>query len=111
MDHATNMIKLFKYISKGRVFIFSKSYCPYCKDAKDLFSTLGVKYDSVEVDKSNDFSSTFINYLNQHAKIKTFPKIYIGEDCIGGYTDAQKLLNNMKIYDKLKAQNIDYIDT
>lgn len=110
MDYATNMTKLLKYISKGRVFIFSKSYCPYCNDAKDLFSTLGVKYGSVEVNKSNDFSSGFINFLNQHSKIKTYPKIFIGEECIGGYTDAQKLFNNMKIYEKLKAEKIDYID-
>jgi hypothetical protein len=26
-------------IAENRVVIFSKSYCPYCKSAKDLFAT------------------------------------------------------------------------
>ena len=26
-------------IAENRVVIFSKSYCPYCKGAKDLFAT------------------------------------------------------------------------
>ncbi len=110
MDKAANMVRLYNYISKGRVFIFSKSTCPYCDMAKDLFSNLGVKYSSVEVDKSKEFPITFVNFLNDHAKIKTYPKIYIGEECIGGYTDTDKLFKNMKLFDKLKKEGIHYDD-
>lgn len=110
MDRAANLTKLCNYVSKGKVFIFSKSYCPYCDKAKDLFTDLEVKYGSIEVDKSNDFPSSFVNFLNEHSKIKTYPKIYIGEECIGGYTDVQKMIRNMKLFDKLKAEGISYAE-
>ena len=110
MDRAANLSKLYRYISKGKVFIFSKSYCPYCDKAKELFSDLEVKHGSIEVDRTNDIPSAFENFINDHAKIKTYPKIYIGEECIGGYTDAQKLLKNMKLFDKLKAEGISYAE-
>ncbi len=105
-----NMAKLLKYIGHGKVFIFSKSYCPYCDSAKELFRTLEVPYGSVEVDKSNEFPSSFIKFLNQHAQISTYPKIYIGEECIGGYSDADRLFKNMKLFEKLEAQGIQWAD-
>jgi len=111
MDRAANLLKLYKYVSKGKVFIFSKSYCPYCDRAKELFTDLEVKYDSIEVDKSNsDFPNHFVDFINDHAKIKTYPKIYIGEEYIGGFTEAQKLLKSMKLFDKLKAEKINYTE-
>lgn len=97
-----------KYVSKGKVFIFSKSYCPYCVDAKNLFKSIGVKYEAVEVDQSNGFAEDFIQYINKHANIKTYPKVYIGEKCIGGFSDLNNLFNNMKLFDMLKAENISY---
>jgi len=48
--------------------------------------------------------------LNEHANIKTYPKIYIGEKCIGGYSDAEKLFQNMKLFDLLNAEGISYTD-
>ena len=65
-----------KYVSKGRVFVFSKSTCPYCDQAKDLLNHLEVKHGSLELDinKPNDFSDDFIKYLNKNAGIRTYPK-------------------------------------
>jgi deoxyuridine 5'-triphosphate nucleotidohydrolase len=45
---------LSKFIQPGKAFIFSKSYCPYCDMAKDLFKNLGVPYESIEVDSRSD---------------------------------------------------------
>lgn len=106
-----HMARLTKYIGKGKVFIFSTKFCPYCYQAKELFDTLGVSYGSVEVERnSNDFPADFVAFLNSHAKITTYPKIYIGMECIGGYTDAEKLLKNMKLFNKLKNEGIEWID-
>lgn len=110
MDNSAHMQMLRKYIAPGKVFIFSKSYCPYCDQAKDLFKSLGVKFESVEVDQSNGFPNSFIEFINQHANIKTYPKIYIGEECVGGFSDAKKLFDNMKLFEKLKAEGISWTD-
>ena len=105
-----HMQMLRKYIAPEKIFIFSKSYCPYCDQAKELFTNIGVKFEAVEVDKSNGFPNNFIDFLNEHAKIKTYPKIYIGEECIGGYSDAEKLFQNMKLFEKLKAEGISWTE-
>lgn len=99
-----------KYIGKGKVFIFSKSYCPYCDQAKDLLTSLGVHHKSVEVDKSKDFPDAFVQYVNNHAGVKTYPKVYIGEKCIGGMSDLKKIFDNMKLFDMLKNEGIAYDD-
>jgi glutaredoxin 3 len=43
------------YIDKNPVMVFSKSYCPYCKETKDLLrvkaETIGFKYNVVELDE------------------------------------------------------------
>jgi glutaredoxin 3 len=104
--------KLFSFVKPNTVFIFSKSYCPYCDKAKELLSSIGVKYNSVEVDQDSSLDSddAFITALNQHAKISTYPKIYIGEKCIGGYSDMYKLSQNMKLFTMLKNEGISYDD-
>ena len=110
MDASKHMEMLRKYIAPGKVFIFSASYCPYCVQAKDLFTNLGVQYKAVEVDRSNGFPNSFINFINQHANIDTYPKIYIGEQCIGGYSDAKLLLDNNQLLQKLQAEGISYTE-
>ena len=38
-------------VANNKVMVFSKSYCPYCKMAKDVLREVGVKYDLVELDE------------------------------------------------------------
>lgn len=107
---SVHMQMLRKYITPGKVFIFSKSYCPWCDKAKELFTNLKVKFEAVEVDQSNGFPNNFIDFINEHANVKTYPKIYIGEECVGGFSEAKKLFDTMKLFEKLKAQGIKYTD-
>jgi glutaredoxin len=100
--------KLLKYISKGKLFIFSKSSCPHCKEAKELLVNLSIKFESVEVDLSNEFSEEFTNYIYKNSGIKTYPKIYIGQKCIGGMSDLRKLFESLNLFDLLKNENIKY---
>lgn len=42
-------------ISSNRVVIFSKTYCPYCRKAKDAFQAAGLeKYTLYELDERED---------------------------------------------------------
>lgn len=38
-------------VANNKVTVFSKSYCPFCKMAKDALSETGAKYDIVELDE------------------------------------------------------------
>ena len=39
-----------KLISENKVMVFSKDYCPYCKQTKALLNKKGVQYKAVEMD-------------------------------------------------------------
>ncbi|KAI1236598.1 hypothetical protein IHE44_0014851 [Lamprotornis superbus] len=51
-DAAVNQIQ--DIISQNCVVIFSKTTCPYCKMAKNLFESLNVNYTAVELDKNTN---------------------------------------------------------
>lgn len=101
--NSANHIK--NFIGPGKVFIFSKTYCPFCDDAKNLFSNLDIPFGKVEVDKSN-FDNAFVDSLHKASGFRTYPKIFIGEKCIGGCDELMKLYKNMKLFDLLKAEGV-----
>ena len=41
-------------MSQNCVVIFSKSTCPYCKMAKNVFNEIGATYKVIELDEHND---------------------------------------------------------
>ena len=108
MDKFRNQFS--NYVKSGTVFIFSKSYCPYCDKAKDLFANIGVQYKAVEVDQvpSLESDKEFITGLHKNSGFSTYPKVYIGEKCIGGYTDLKKLFDTMKLFKLLKEEGIEW---
>ncbi len=101
--------KLAQYVQPKTVFVFSKSYCPWCDKAKDMLSGFGVKFNSIEVDQTDlDDDKDFVSKLHSHSKLNTYPKIYIGMNCIGGYSDMSKLFNNMSLFKMFKEEGIEH---
>lgn len=43
--------KVQKIIDENPVAVFSKSYCPYCRAAKQLLSDNGAKFYAIELDQ------------------------------------------------------------
>lgn len=41
-------------VSQNCVVIFSKTTCPYCKMAKNVFNEIGATYKVIELDEHND---------------------------------------------------------
>lgn len=37
-------------IAKNTVLVFSKTFCPYCKIAKDCLSQVGAKFHVIEIE-------------------------------------------------------------
>ena len=40
-----------QYIEEHKVIMFSKSYCPFCEQSKQLLKSKGVEYFALELDK------------------------------------------------------------
>jgi glutaredoxin 3 len=43
--------KVQEIIDENPVAVFSKSYCPYCRNAKQLLSKSGAKFYAIELDQ------------------------------------------------------------
>ncbi|KAI8640736.1 glutaredoxin [Parasitella parasitica] len=88
-----------KAIADNKVMIFSKSYCPYCIGAKDLFDDIHVDYQALELNDHKD-GEAIQKALAELTKQKTVPNIFINQQHIGG-SDALK-----SAYDSGKLQQI-----
>ncbi|KAH6641289.1 thioredoxin-like protein [Chaetomium tenue] len=82
-------------IDENAVMIFSKSYCPYCRDAKGVFSSRDVNYKAVELNEMDD-GDDIQNALQNMTKQRTVPNIFIGGIHIGGSSDLNKVVANGK---------------
>ncbi|KAI0050595.1 glutaredoxin, partial [Auriscalpium vulgare] len=79
-------------IADNKVTIFSKSYCPYCRRAKALFSSEypEVEPKIIELDLVEDGDSIQA-YLAELTKQRTVPNVFINREHIGGSDDLAAL--------------------
>ncbi|KAG1106449.1 Glutaredoxin [Mucor circinelloides] len=75
-----------KIINENKVAVFSKSYCPYCKRAKDVLKKLGVEFFVIELDNESN-GAAIQDYLHQKTGQRTVPNIFINQKHIGGCDD------------------------
>jgi len=82
------LTKVKRIIEENPVAVFSKSYCPYCKAAKETLSKAGATYYALELDQIDD-GSELQNALQELTDQRTVPNIFIGQNHIGGNSDLQ----------------------
>jgi glutaredoxin 3 len=63
--------------------MYSKDYCPFCKAAKNLLSSKGLEFETIDVLEKPDRLQEMIDL----SKRRTVPQIFFGEQHIGGYDD------------------------
>ncbi len=74
------------------VIIYSQTVCPYCTSAKNLFKSLSVPFEEVNLDdKAPEFREKLSRENNGW---RTVPMIFINNKFIGGFDDANKLHKN-----------------
>ncbi|TEA16013.1 Monothiol glutaredoxin-6 [Colletotrichum sidae] len=101
-DHAVE-VELNSILKKSPVIIFSKSYCPYSKKAKELLLD---KYSItpapfvVELDK-HDLGPQLQAFLGEKTGRKTVPNILINSVSIGGGDDLVELDGQNKLVPKI----------
>ncbi|XP_077979184.1 uncharacterized protein LOC144434587 [Glandiceps talaboti] len=83
------------------VVVFSKSYCPYCTMAKEVFDELQAKYEVVELNQRND-GKALQSILTQMTGASTVPRVFVKGKCIGGGTETKSLYKSGKLEPMLK---------
>lgn len=71
----------------AKVVIYSKTYCPFCVRAKNLFDNKGVAYEEIMVDSDPQLYTD----LKQRTGMMTVPQIFIDDKLIGGFTELAAL--------------------
>lgn len=85
--------------------LFSKSYCPYCIRAKDLFDDINVDYKALELNDHKD-GETIQQVLAELTKQKTVPNLFINQQHIGGYDALQAAYSSGKLEKVLEDAGI-----
>ncbi|KEY64900.1 hypothetical protein S40285_00105 [Stachybotrys chlorohalonatus IBT 40285] len=88
-------------IDGSAVVVFSKSYCPYCRDTKSTLSSLGVDATILELDQESD-GDDLQAALQAISGQRTVPNIFIQQKHIGGNSDLQSLSSSGKLKTLLK---------
>ncbi|KAL1352831.1 hypothetical protein HN51_016810 [Arachis hypogaea] len=79
-------------VSSNPVVVFSKTYCPFCVEVKELFTKLGVTIKVIELNTEAD-GSEIQSALAEWTGQRTVPNVFIGGNHIGG-CDATTNLHN-----------------
>jgi glutaredoxin 3 len=68
--------------------IYTIRYCPYCEEAKELFSRKGVTFQEIDATGNRDIRKMMIERANGRS---TYPQIFIGTTHVGGCDDLYAL--------------------
>lgn len=68
-----------------KAIIWSKTYCPYCVNAKLLLDSKGIEYEERVIGEG--YSKE--DLLAAVPDAKTVPQIFLNGELIGGYTDLK----------------------
>ncbi|KAF3444631.1 hypothetical protein FNV43_RR14324 [Rhamnella rubrinervis] len=90
------LAKAKEVVSSNPVVVYSKSYCPFCVDVKQLLDQLGASYKAIELDKESDGSDTQAA-LAEWTKQRTVPNVFIGGSHIGGCDTTMALHKDGKL--------------
>ena len=114
--------KIHDLIDQNQVVVFSKSYCPYCRQAKMTFNSIdnpklvdNDSYKVVEMDDGNHdgWQSYIANYAKTRAlpraennNTKSVPQIFINQKYIGGAEDLAEMYVDKSLAEMLGRESL-----
>ena len=79
-----------KALGSSPVVIFTKSYCPFCKNVKSLLDNANIAYKDYEIE-NNPQMDAIQDYLRDITGARSVPRVFIGGKSIGGCDDTTAL--------------------
>ncbi|CZF86287.1 glutaredoxin 3 [Grimontia marina] len=83
-----------------KIEIYTKSYCPHCRAAKQTLGRMGIAYREIEV--SDD--AALFNEMKTRSQRRTVPQVFVGGVHIGGNDDLQRAIRNGQFEKILESQ-------
>eukprot|EP00892_Ulva_mutabilis_P001383 jgi/Ulvmu1/11245/UM073_0017.1 len=93
--------------AENPVMVYSKSYCPYCAQVKQLFGQYKVDAKYAELDQIAE-GSDIQSELQLISGSRTVPQVFIAGEFIGGCTETMELDSVDGLLPKLKAAGVSY---
>lgn len=101
---------LSKHRKQSPLTVFSKSYCPYSRKAKELLTKMGAQFDLYEVDLRPD-AQALQQGLREVSGHSTFPTIFVQDSLIGGSDDLLGLESTGVLRGILEAAGVQFKST
>ncbi|XP_058890731.1 uncharacterized protein LOC117416639 isoform X2 [Acipenser ruthenus] len=83
-------------VSHNCIVIFSKTTCPYCRLAKNVFNEIGTPYKVIELDQHEE-GKQLQDTLGEMTGARTVPRVFVNGTCIGGGSEAKELHQRGKL--------------
>ena len=96
--------KIDTLLQENKVVVISKSYCPFCKKAKQVLAKYNIPNEHIAIlEIESDFSCEEIQkYMQVLTGGRSVPRVFIGGKCIGGGDETMDLHNNGQLASLLK---------
>ena len=94
-------------INSGQVLMFSKTFCPYCTEAKNILASASVDVEVHELDIIPD-GAEMQDALQEISKQRTVPNIFVAGQHIGGCSDLKAKIDNGKLLEIFDEAGIQY---
>jgi len=88
-------------VASDTVVMYSKSTCPFCKAAKEIFDKMDQPYTAIELnemDNGPDVQAALLEFTGQ----RTVPNVFIAGKHLGGYDDTNKAAKSGELAEMLK---------
>ena len=72
---------------KKEIKLYTWPFCPYSNGAKKLLNERGIAYTDVDIFKNDDLRYQ----LQAETHHYSIPFVFIGDTCIGGFSDLKEL--------------------
>eukprot|EP00435_Cladocopium_sp_Y103_P010689 s4424_g2.t1 len=84
--------KVEEMVALQPIMVFSKSWCPFCKKAKEAMEEQGIRFAVCELDTLGDEVEAQVqDILLGITGARTVPRVFVDGKCIGGGTDTVNL--------------------
>jgi len=77
-------------MNNPKIEIYSKEWCPYCRRAKAMLKSLGLKYTDYDITDNDELYQKMVERSGE----KSFPQIFFDDQKIGGYDDLIELISS-----------------
>ncbi|XP_062944159.1 glutaredoxin-1-like [Cynocephalus volans] len=91
-------------IQLGKVVVFIKPTCPYCRKTEEILSQLPFKQgvlEFVDITATDDINE-IQDYLQQLTGARMVPRVFIGKNCEGGCSDLITMQQSGELVTRLK---------